>query len=131
MFFYVPPSIPEPEPSLTWTDRGNKDGDDFAIGDFTLDTTYNELDLSAIIGAGVKLVLLHFLIRNTDGYKGLRIRTAGNTKDANIDGQRTHTASESYDESMWVYTDADGVIEYMAEAGNWDIFTCTVRGWFS
>jgi len=131
MFFYTPPIIPDPDPGMAWTDRGDKDGDDWDLADFTLDNTWREFDLSAIVGVGVRLVMINVLIRNTDGYKGLLIRTNGAAHDANCDVERCHTAGESYQDSMFVQTDADGKIEYKGESANWDLMFVTVRGWFN
>ena len=115
----------------TWYSRNDPVNEDFAQGVFTKDGTWYDLDLSGIIGKGVKLVMLGVYALTVGNTGGFHVRTNGNANEQNVSACYTQADSFNYGRDMWVVTDADGKIEYKAENVTWVGLDVTVRGWFA
>ena len=116
---------------IMWNDRGDVASHDFGIGDLTHDNNWHDLDLSGIVGVGVKLVLLHLHISTSVGNPTIYMKQNGNVNDINMVYKKFQGAGSVWD-TVEVTTDANGVIEYKLILGS-TITMCniTVRGWFA
>lgn len=115
---------------VKWTDRGDVADSDYENGDLTKDAQYHDMDLSSIVGAGKRLVLLRVGMAEDAGGKKCRFRTKGFSHNYNLSTRYTQVANKTVDGDVWVETDANGVIEYLFDAATWTIIYIIVRGWF-
>jgi len=115
---------------LGYHDIGDSAAADFDEGDLTTDNTWNDLDLSGIVGTGVKLV--HLYVTVSDGAAGsvLGFRQNGNANAWNAGFVRTQVADVYMDADIFVLTDEDGVIEYRGSDLAFTTIDITVRGWY-
>lgn len=116
---------------ISWHDRGNVATYDYQSADLTKDGAWHDMDISAIVGKGQKLVCIRGYINDNAGGKRAQFRTNGNAQDINVSARRTQVANKTYETDIWVYTDANGVIEYDFDVATWNAITLLVRGWFS
>jgi len=113
-----------------WNERGDVAAADFDEGDLTIDAAYHDLDLSAIVGAGQRLVMIRVnMVENTAG-KQLRMKTKGMVNTWNHAVGITQVANKTLDHTFWVYTDAAGKIEYRFDNSTWGNIYVSIRGWF-
>lgn len=127
MFFN---SVPKIIPSHKWIERGDLPANDYDENDLTQDNNYYTLDISGIVGVGKRLVLLSCRMIEDQGNKAVTMDTNGQTYHINASIHRTQFANITYQFNAWVYTDADGKIEYRYESGTWGVTRISVRGWF-
>lgn len=113
-----------------YTDRDNVASVDFLSGDLTKDGAWHELDLSSIIPAGTKLVMLRTLVIGLATIAALKVKTKTNADDINVDVSSMETTGSPKEDTLWVKPDADGVIEYWLSAVSYVTITLTVGGWF-
>jgi len=115
---------------ISWHDRGNAIFYDYLADYLTKDGAWHDLDISALVGKGQKLVLLRTYISETAGGKKCQFRTKGNIDDYNVSRCVTHVANKTNDKECWVYTDVNGVVEYYFDVTTWNIINLVIRGWF-
>ena len=115
----------------SFVDRGDPASADFAHGGLTIDTAYHGLDLSSIVPAGAKAVLLRCSLGNATAGVYIAFRENGNNNGINIDRWVTAVASgPGMYHSFVVACDANRVIEYAVQnSGSWSI-GITVGGWW-
>lgn len=128
MFFFKNP--PAAVAGMSYVDRGNLASYDFTEATLTEDGNWYDMDLSAIVGAGVRLVLLKVDIVNTAAGQPGNLRTKGYTGNANIVTFFSVANNVHLCGDRWVLTDANGVIEYVFNATTWSQINIGVRGWF-
>lgn len=97
---------------VKYVDRGDPVNFDFLTGAFTDDGTWRELDLSSIIGSGVKAVHLRVRFASNSTNVRLSFRKKGNTNGRNVFQLYSQTANVYYDVDGIVVCDSDGKIEY-------------------
>lgn len=124
MFFSKPAGI-------QWFDRGDVSDSDYETEDFTDDDDYHDLDLSSIVGAGKRLVLLRVGLNENAGGKECRFRTKGFSGHYNLSSRYTQVADKTVDGDVWVQTDSNGVIQYLFTTATWSVIYLIVRGWFA
>ena len=109
-------------------DRGDASANDFDQTTLTLDGTYRDLDLSAIVGPAAygRLVWLKVRYGNATAVE-INIRTNGNSNTANIGGSRAVAAGGNTLQDVFVFLDSAGIIEYNGGAATAAVIT--VRGW--
>lgn len=120
--------------TLTWEDRGDPATVDFDTGDFTKDGNWHTVDLSSIVPAGAKLVLLRTAVATStlSASRVFDFRKNGNTNDKNAAQGYTQVTSATIADKNdhWVTPDANRVIEYRLNSGAYEIADLTVGGWF-
>ena len=114
---------------LGYHDIGDPAAAHFDEEDLTTDATWNDLDLSSIVGKGIKLV--HLYVAISDGAAGsvLGFRQNGNVNAWNAGFVRTQVADVYMDADIFVLTDASGIIEYYGSDLDFTTIDITVRGW--
>ena len=115
---------------ISWHDRGDLAEPDYQTVDVTKDSDWHDMDISAIVGKGQKLVLIRCYINDNAGGKKGQFRTKGYTYTYNVGRVVTHVANKTADEHIWVYTDVNGVIQYYFDTATWNAVQIEVRGWF-
>lgn len=90
----------------------------YSIDDFTLDGNYHTFDLSSIVGAVKRMVLVRFsTFTDQSSWTNwwIRMKTNGNTNNYNI-AEINNSVQNSYQhKEFWVQTDSSGRIEYNIE----------------
>lgn len=115
---------------LQFIGRGDPAVYDFTLTDFTTNDAYHDLDLSAIIPKGTKLVLLRVVLIADAGYRSFHLRTNGQSNEINRAYCRTVTGGSGASADLYVVPDANGVIEYKASNITWTNIDICIAGWF-
>lgn len=116
---------------MEFVDRGGvvtADFDKVALG---LTGTYQDLDLSSIVGSGRRLVLLRISGHSSVAGKYLYIKDKGFTGEENTSDIYTQKDGTYFRVDSWVTTDENGkvLIRGTVEA-SWSWLDITVAGWF-
>jgi len=114
-------------------DRGNPNSYDFQKSDLKTQGYYGswqDLDLSSIVGAKKQLVLLRIEVSAQQVHKSISFRTKGNTYNHNIAERFTQLELVTMSDDLWVYTDSNGMIQYKLESATWGVINILVRIWF-
>jgi hypothetical protein len=110
-------------------DRGDPAAVDFTQADLTMDNTWRNLDLSAIIAdPDASFVLLRATINDANVGRTLHFRRDGNANAIAIQGLGVLVAGETHEGVFLVPIPATQIIEYRASAALADV-AITVLGW--
>ena len=112
-----------------FTDRGNVASADFSAGDLTKDGAWHDLDLSGIIPAGTKRVMLRVQIIALATIGVMKVKTKGNAQDVNVDIASMETNGFPENTTLLVVPDADGIVEYWMTNVTYITVLVTVAGW--
>lgn len=115
---------------IQFVDRGSLDVDDFVKEDLTEDGNWHDMDLSGIVGAGRRLVQIYAQC-NTDGspyYAGFRTKGHTGTQNRYLEYNVVGAKTMCFD--TWIYTDANGFVQYRFQPTTWTIINIAIRGWF-
>jgi len=121
--------ITAPSVEHKYVNAGDVVGFDKTLNDFTRDSGWHELDLSAIVPAGT--VLVHCRVRlYADASKMVtEWKEWGNAQNKNVARVFAHAGSGDWGRSFWVACDTDRSIAYMIQTGSWTNIDFVVRGW--
>jgi hypothetical protein len=111
-------------------DRGDPNVVDFAVGDFTKDGGWHDLDLSGIIPSNASCVGFFLNLKANAVGKLVRVRTKGNIWIGNISMAQTEVANLSILNDCFCPVGSDGLLEYQASAAGITDLTLTVKGWW-
>lgn len=114
----------------TIVDRGDPSAYDYALGDLTTDNNWNDLDLSAIVPANAKAVLLSTNISDNAMSSYIKFRKNGNANERNVATCVVLVAGYSWHTNILVFCDANRKIEYRASNVTWTHINLVVCGWF-
>lgn len=110
-------------------DRGDPEGFDFTQAVLTMDGTWHELDLSAIVPADASVILIGGFIRDGVVEKTVRFRKSGNANALNVSLMYTQVAGVFIGQDFTIAASPNQKIEYLADAAI-DIIALVVRGWW-
>ncbi len=113
-----------------FVDRGELSDFDYIIGDLTSDETYRDLDISSIVGVGERLVMLQVQAAAIVAGATLFNITKGHTAYVNRAGLIIPYDTGGEEQTMWIKTNASGVIQYMLSNTTWMYCNIVIRGWF-
>ena len=114
-----------------FVDRGDPSGYDFTAVDFTLDAAWHDLDLSGVVPAKAKAVVIRLVAKNAAAQKNVSFKKRGNTNDYNIFRLYTQVADGSIENQFITPIDVNRFIEYQASAGAWTVLSLVISGWFN
>lgn len=114
---------------VDFVNRGNFATADFTIGDFTKDNTWRELDLTSVIPAGCKCVLVRGYMQGTTTNLLAAFRTAGNADIGNAAHLFTFEANKRTEDDIWLIPNDIGVIEYKIPSTVDTALSLYIRGW--
>jgi len=114
----------------TWNERGEVSSADYDETTLLENGSYNALDISGIVGAGHRLVLLGVRCQTGTAGASVRLRTNGQVGYWNRSELVSPAANVAFGGDMWVYTDASGVIEYWFTNQGWLQAEFVIRGWW-
>ena len=114
---------------VNYVDRGDPSGYDKAVGDFTTDGNWQDLDLALIVPAGA--IAIHFKCTIQDGLTGqtLAFRENGNAQAISSQLVTTQVAAVNVSMNGLVSCDAGRVIEYRGSATTFTTINFVVTGW--
>ena len=114
---------------VKYVDRGDPAAWDFIKTDLTLNGTWQELDLSAIVPVGVTEVFMHVGIDNASANKTFELRKNGRANAISVVLMRTQVADLTIFNDFLISCDADRKIEYKAVDVVWTSIYIVVTGW--
>ncbi|GEM_PF-5851327 len=92
--------------------RGDPSSMDKTQADLTMDAAWHDLDLSAIVGAGEKMVVLFVSAQDNTVGAYLQFRKNGQSNANNIGGLSIIVANQYHYATIIIFCDSSGVIEY-------------------
>lgn len=114
-----------------YVDRGDPASFDFAVGDFTTDNTWHDLDLSSIVPTEGANQLVHLLVAISDDVSGgaIQFRKKDNSNTVNVAACTLPTANTTYYYDLWVRMDDNRIVEYKGSNSTFVTLNVAVRGW--
>lgn len=106
-------------------------GNDFVVGDLTTDGTWRDLDLSSLIPAGTKLVMVKIVIADVSVANQFIMRKNGQSNQVDSESTYTQIANVTRSKTVLVVPDANRVIEYWATNDTWNVINIAIRGWWT
>ncbi len=110
-------------------DRGDAMGDDFTLSDFITDNTWRNLDLSAIVPAGARWVILYIRISDDAIGSAMVFRKDGNSNAYTVSAVRTQAANVEIEATLFVPCSTARVIEYKGSNLTFSAIIIAVLGW--
>lgn len=113
-----------------WVDRGDPATDDITLASLLADNSWHDLDLSAIVPVGAKIIRL--LLRSNPGTSSARkiyFRKNGNSNTYSITGVEHETEWHYKMTVVDVFCDSNRIIEYLV-SGTMNTLTIVVIGWY-
>ena len=116
---------------VNYVDRGDPAAVDFAVGALTTDGAWHDLDLSSIVPASAKAVIIRAQIEDNAAGSIFAIRKNGNSNIVNNARQVTQVADVPIHITPTIVpVDTNRVIEYFASNTTWTTINIAVCGWF-
>jgi len=110
-------------------DRGDNNGFDFGVGDFTKNGSFHTLDLSAIVPANTKMVYMRVDVASDNTAANGYFRKLGNSYVQNAARLTTPVVSVTFTYHVWVFCDVDRNVEYNFSAVTWSEISLIICGW--
>jgi len=114
-----------------YIDRGDPSSYDYSQTDLTIDGLWHDLDLSGLVTAGAKLILLEGEIEASSVGYNIEFRKNGNSNEINHCGMESLRNNEPRHRSCLVACDNSQKIEYKIDNQTWTTIDIAVRGWFT
>jgi len=114
-----------------YVDRGDPAAYDKVKTDLTIDGAWHDLDLSSIVPAGAKAVLLKTRLQSANPGDAIRYRLKGNTNEINVCGCEALRANVIRTRLGITSIDVNRVLEYNADNIAWTLLDIVVRGWWT
>jgi hypothetical protein len=114
----------------SFIDRGDPAAYDFTKANLTLDGYYHDLDLSAIVPAEARAVLLRTRIRSTTVNAYIRLKKKGNVNDYNVSQSIQYLASAYISAELTQPIGTDGLLELWGSSEPWNNVDIVVKGWW-
>lgn len=115
----------------TFVDRGDASGYDLINTSMTLDGSWHDWDMSSVVPAGAKAVLLYMSFQDDAVGSDLAFQENGNVNGYNLDWREVLVANVTHRHTCVVACDANRVIEYKATNTTWTNISITIRGWWT
>lgn len=114
-----------------FVDRGDPSGGDFNAASYTKDGAFHDLDLSSIVPAGAKAVLMRIYFKSDTVGVQLIFRKKGNANTFNISSVFVQVANTFIGYDLVVPCSTARVIQYNVSAsGTWANIDTVVGGWW-
>lgn len=119
--------------TYSYIDRGDPAVSDYAIGDFTKDGTWHELDLSAIVPENAQAINATIAIRADSVAASFMLRRPGNVNSEAVSRITTQVANGINIADLVYAVDADRKIDYQLTPdfiATWNTIDFTIKGWW-
>lgn len=110
-------------------DRGDPDAVDKSLGDFNMDYTWRDIDLSAVVPANAAFVRIYLTCNSVSANADFSVRKKGNTLPYNISTLMTQVSDLTVCSTYFVPIGTDGKIQYRGLEVPWGMLNLTVLGW--
>ncbi len=114
-----------------YVDRGDPAAADFTVANFTDDATWRDLDLSAIVPASARAILLEIDFKSVSAGKEIRFRKYGQSNAINHWDAEAALGNIHQSAMAIVAIDQNRKIEYNIDNAVWTQLDFTVRGWWT
>ncbi len=112
-------------------DRGDPGAHDKTIGGWTADGTWYDWDLSSVVPAGAKSIVLRGYVKSSQAGESFLARKNGNVNEYNVLQAITQAAGVAAAFQAIIPCDENRIIEYKFQnTGNWTDAVATVVGWY-
>jgi hypothetical protein len=101
------------KPGMKWYDRGDPSAVDFDHNGLTHDNAWHDIDFSAIVPAGTKIVKLRIIIADTVPGTAIKFRCKGNTNTFNVDYAVVQALGALFPANIEVWVDSNRIAEYL------------------
>lgn len=126
---FNPPHVNSPH--VVFEDRGDPGANDYTLGaPLITDGTWYDLDLSAIVPAGAKAVVLAVSVKDDVVGNNIQFRNNGNTDEFNKSVVAAYAANITSYADVIVACDAQRIIEYKGNDTVFVSISVTIKGWF-
>lgn len=113
-----------------FTDRGDPAGFDYTEANFPVIVTWTDIDLSSIVPAGAKAILIQAQIMNPNfSEQYLKFRKNGNTNAPNASIIKTDRGGYWWNADLVIICDTNRTVEYYNSHADTDI-KLIIRGWW-
>jgi len=112
-----------------YIDRGDPSSYDYTQADLITNGQWYDLNLSGIVPANAKAVVLKVVVKDESVGIGISLRKNSNTRTCNAPSVTTQAANIYNVSSLIVACDENRVIEYLAANTTWDTINILVAGW--
>ncbi|GAI58291.1 unnamed protein product [marine sediment metagenome] len=113
-----------------YVDRGDPGAHDYTELTLNLDGQWNALDLSAIVPAGAKAVLIVLELVGSTIFADFRMRKHGNANDYAISSGNVQVVAIANYNDCVVAVDADRKIDYIGGEVAISTVTMVIKGWW-
>lgn len=113
-----------------FVDRGDPAALDFILGDFVQGFIWQDLDLSGIVPAGAKAVVIRLSVANNLVGSSVFLRRNGNANFINCAGVANTSGSITIRGDVTVALDENRIIEYLVVPSQWLVIDFAVAGWW-
>lgn len=114
---------------LRYVSRGDLAANDFSGFDLAQDGAWHTLNLSTIVPASAKLVLVRFGGYSTSLGEAFNVKAAGYTNNINMRSLGEPVANQSA-EAREIFECIGQAIQYQISFASWDSRFLTICGWF-
>lgn len=113
-----------------FTDRGDPAAADWTKDTLTADGAFHDLDLSSIVPAGAKAVLISITVKDDAAGSRVLLRKNGNSNSWNVGVATTQVANLRHFEDVVIPCDTNRVIEYELTNTVWTEIYFLIKGWW-
>ena len=116
-------------PGMIFVDRGDPAGSDWTQAGLTMDNAWHDLDMSGVVPAGTKAVLVRICTKSAGVGDYLQIRKKGNANALNVITCKTIVAAVQQWVDGTVFCNGDRKVQYLASVAFTNILI-TIGGWW-
>lgn len=113
-----------------FVDRGDPDGWDYVLGDFTTDYTWHDFNLSAIVPEGARAVLFRLVLRSGIVDATFQLRKKGKVGEHAISDEGTGLSGILARSTTTCACDENRAVQYRAEDLSWLNINVLILGWW-
>ena len=115
--------------SLGFVDRGDPSAWDWTHATLTTDGNWHDLDCSAIVPTGTKVIYFRMYLQDDVAGSYLFLRKKGNSGTYNAAGLRVPAANADIEGNSWVSCNSSRMVQYMASNVAFTVVGLLVRAW--
>lgn len=118
------------EAVIGFVNRGDPAAVDFTAGDFTIDSAWHVLDLSAIVPANTSAVLMRCRVKCNSANRWIYFRPVWNINFVNRSQCQVVSANDDYYYDIVVPTLGIAALHYLSNIADFPVIELTVKGWW-
>lgn len=111
-------------------DIGDPGSHHYSKDTLTTSGNWENLDLSSLVGAGAKAILIRLVVRSSTLGAAVGLRKNGNSNTVNMSECSCLVSGQSNNLDCIVFCDANHIIDYRISNISWSVIWLDVGGWF-